>query len=886
MNHPIPMRHWIASLVFLLCLGVRGAEAPPVDLEAWTVALQGDVLRAVAQKDSKGIEARLRLALTELPSRLGLGDPQDVLKRSAAILVLCDQHVAPTNVVHMEALEHQARMLIDLKQIQTAAPVLNQATDLYNQVPELLEGLSMRITEDLVRIHLCAGNPTKALETLFDPSFNSMNLKPAEAIRFRCLIAEAYLDLNARGSEALNRASDLLSEIGDFHDTSPRPDLFEKAQTLHLMGRSLRMMRKPGGAHLLTEEAVKLRRGILHPSHPDLASSQAQLGELTGILGSHSNGIAQLTAALPVLSQSFGPTHLQVLSALRHLSLFSYWSGQASEAQAWTQRLASTEAQRIEETAIVEDESALRYRMQRMEPLLVPGTVARRAPSGLAQASIRFKGVAAQSVLEKRDMDRAKGSPDISAMVDRWEAAVRERAITNRIRLSSGKVAIGVDPEELALERSLAESGFPLGRIRRRLELSSAIVSERIPPNTALVDFINFQEITTPSNAPYRLSAVLHLPGRTPRYIDLPKNAEIPKWVLDYTQALQKGRLSGSKLLELSRSLRISLWDPVEKLLPAGTSNIVICPVGPLGTIPFGSFAKEDSLLGESYSFRYIQSIAQALERTRASPTNRTAALFSAADFDRKPANGKSKRNHWDPLPTSLDEARELERTLSKRGWKTHSSTGLAFTKQAVLSTRSPGILHLSSHGFWQPSVSPYASSPGDREAVRWSMRNNAIVVSGANWLVPAVVDSTPRLSGIWMETPIRGHETEPNPDGYLTAGDLESTDLRDTWLVILSGCETGLGEFEDFEGIYGLQRAALTAGARNILATAWPVWSTTTSKLIPKVVAAGVDSGDLSGALFHSLREAMRHERVDNLTELDKILRRFGPYMLLTREL
>ncbi len=880
------MRRCLRFLLFLFCLGVRGAEALPVDPESWTAALQRDVLEAVDQKDSKGIEARLRLALTELPSRLGLGDPQDVLKRSAAILVLCDQHVAPTNVVHMEALEHRARMLIDLKQIQTAAPVLNQATALYNQVPEPLEELSARITEDLVRIHLCAGNPTKALETLFDPSFNSMNLKPAVAARFQSLIAEAYIDLNARGSEALNRASNLLSAIGEFHKRSRDSDLIEKARVLHLMGRSALMMRSPGVALQLTENALNMRRAILHPTHPDLASSQRQLGELTGILGSHSNGIAQLTAALPVLSQSFGPTHLEVISALRHLSLFSQWNGQPSEAQAWTQRLARAETQLIEETAAVEDESTLRYRMQRMEPLLVPGTVDRNAPSGLALASIRFKGVAAQWVLEKRDMDRAKGSPDISAMVDGWEAAVRERAITNRIRLSLNKVAIGADPEELALELSLADSGFPLGRIRRRLELSSATVSERIPPNTALVDFINFQEITTPSNAPYRLSAILHLPGRTPRYIDLPKNSEIPKWVLAYSQALQKGRLSGSELLELSRSLRTSLWDPVEKLLPAGTSNIVICPVGPLGTIPFGSLAKEDSLLGESYSFRYIQSIAQALERTQASLTNRTAALFSAADFDWKPANGRSRSNRWDSLPTSLDEARELERTLSLKGWKTHSSTGLAFTKQAVLSTRSPGILHLSSHGFWQPSVSPYASSPGDREAVRWSMRNNAIVVSGANWLVPAVVDSTPRLSGIWMETPVRGHETEPNPDGYLTAGDLESTDLRDTWLVVLSGCETGLGEFEDFEGIYGLQRAALTAGARNLLATAWPVWSTTTSKLIPKVVAGGVDSGDLSGALFQCLREAMRHERLDNLTGLDQVLRRFGPYMLLTREL
>ena len=886
MNLLIPMRRWIGIVVFLLGLGVRGADPLPSDLGAWASGLERDVLEAVARKEPKVIEARLRQELARLPSRLGLEDPEDVLKRSAVILVLCDQHLDSKSLVRMDALEHRARILIDLKRVQTAAPLLNQATALFNQVPEPLEGLSMRITEDMTRLYLCAGTPSKALETLFQPGFNSLRLKPEESVRFRSLIAEAYLDLEARGSESLNRASDLLLEIGDFHEAHPETNPIEKAHILHLMGRSLRMMRKPGEAHLLTEEAVKLRRQILHPSHPDLASSQRQLGELAGMLGAHSNGIAQLTRTLPVLRQHFGPTHLEVLSAYRHLALFHHWSGQAADAKVWVETLVRSENQLIEETVSAEDESALRYRVQRMEPMLVPGILDSRGPDGLALASIRFKGLAAQWMSEKQDTERAKSSHELSAWVDRWNEFVRGRVTTNRIRLWNGEGALAAGSEEVALEKALAGKGLPLGRIRRRLEMSTTSVSGRLSPNTALVDYVDHPEITTPSNAPIRLSAILYLPGKPPKYVDLPRNSEIPKWVLAYSEALQKGASSGTGLLELSRSLRTSLWDPVERQLPSGITNIVLCPVGPLGTIPFASLAGTDSLLGESFSFRYIPSIAQALEPAPAATTNRTAALFSSADFDQKPLDGKSKTHHWKALPASLDEARELERTLSMQGWKTHSSTGSAFTKKAVLSTRSPGILHLGSHGIWQPSVSPYASSPGDREAVRWSMLNNAIIVSGANWLVPPVVDPKPRLSGIWMEIPVRGPDSVPNPEGYLTAGDLESADLRGTWLVVLSGCQTGLGEFEEFEGLYGLQRAALTAGARHVLATAWPVWSSTTSKLIPKVVSDGLESGDLPGALFRRLSEAMRHERIDNQTPLDQVLRRYGPYMLISKSL
>jgi hypothetical protein len=247
---------------------------------------------------------------------------------------------------------------------------------------------------------------------------------------------------------------------------------------------------------------------------------------------------------------------------------------------------------------------------------------------------------------------------------------------------------------------------------------------------------------------------------------------------------------------------------------------------------------------------------------------------------------GVSKEPRWKTLPTTLSEGVELKKVLTNRSWSVRLEHGRRFTKQAVLGTQSPGILLLASHGHWFPSVSSYGSSPGDQEAVRWAMRSSFVVMAGANWKVPAVVDTTPRMSGIRMEVPMRTESTDPNPEGYLTAGELEAADLNGTWLVILSGCSTGLGEFGDSDGVYGLQRAALAAGARNVLMTAWPIWSITTSRLLPAIVADGLDSGDLATALSRRIAEAMRHERVDNLTELDKILRRFGPYMLLTREL
>jgi CHAT domain-containing protein len=886
MNLPIPKRLRFGIVVLLHILRALGAEALQPDTETWGATLEQEVIRAVHQGDSKSVENRLRQALAELPSRLGLENPDEVLKRSEAILALCDLHVGPTNAVRISALEHRARMLIDLKQVQSAARLLNLATSLNNQLTEPLEEIAVRISEDIARIHLSAGNPAKALETISQPNFNSSRLRPSEAIRFRSLIAEAYLDLNAQGSEALNRASALLGEIGEFHERNPHGDLIEKAQVLHLMSRSSRMMRAPETALRLAESALEMRVALLRPGHPDIASSLRQLGELNGILGAHSNGIVQLETALPDLRDSFGPTHLEVLSALRHLALFSFWSGRKTETAQWELQLHQAERQLIEETFVSEDEALLRYRIRRMDSMLVPATLDRSGPAGLAIASVRMKGLAAAWAAEQKDLARANFDPKSATDVRNWTESVRQRLVSNRSRMRSGESPLGQSPEELDLEKSLREQGYALGRARRQLALSVGDVSKRLPANSALVDFIDFPEVTTQSNSPIRLAAILYLPGEHPRFIELPENSEIPKRVLRYSEGLRKDRIPASDLLETSRSLRKCLWDPVARHLPAKATNIVLCPVGPLGTISFGSFAREDSLLGEVFSFRYIPSIAQALDTTSGPLRRKTASSFSNADFNWVPPGGKLEEKPWNPIPLTGEEAKDLQRILAQRGWETHSSTGLAFTRKAVLSTRSPGILHFATHGNWFPSVSPYASVPGDREAIRWSMRNSYLVASGANSMVRAVVDNKPRLSGIWMEIPVQGAETEPYPEGYLTAGDLESMDLKDTWLVILNGCSTGLGEFETLEGIYGLQRAVFTAGAQNVLASAWPVRGLISSKLIPQVVGDAVDSGDLRSAFSRRLSEAMRHERVDNLTPLDQVLRRYGPYMLVSKSL
>jgi CHAT domain-containing protein len=123
-----------------------------------------------------------------------------------------------------------------------------------------------------------------------------------------------------------------------------------------------------------------------------------------------------------------------------------------------------------------------------------------------------------------------------------------------------------------------------------------------------------------------------------------------------------------------------------------------------------------------------------------------------------------------------------------------------AATETALKTARAPSILHLATHGFFLDAGATATENP---------LLASGLVLAGAN---------APRPTG---------------DDGVLTALKASGLELAGTRLVVLSACETGLGAISTGDGVYGLRRALVIAGAETLVMSLWQVDDDATRELM-----------------------------------------------------
>ncbi|WP_338378607.1 CHAT domain-containing tetratricopeptide repeat protein [uncultured Flavobacterium sp.] len=172
----------------------------------------------------------------------------------------------------------------------------------------------------------------------------------------------------------------------------------------------------------------------------------------------------------------------------------------------------------------------------------------------------------------------------------------------------------------------------------------------------------------------------------------------------------------------------------------------------------------------------------------------------------------QSDKQSWSYLPATLSEIKSIQLLFKKNNVSYQSLTDSMATEDTIkaIESKSPSVIHIATHGFFFPnSEKNNANSVLKDNIFKFSddpLLRSGLLFYGANYA--------------W----VNGSNPYEEEDGILTALEISNLDLHATDLVILSACETGLGDVNGSEGVYGLQRAFKKAGVSKIIMSLWQV--------------------------------------------------------------
>jgi CHAT domain-containing protein len=266
-------------------------------------------------------------------------------------------------------------------------------------------------------------------------------------------------------------------------------------------------------------------------------------------------------------------------------------------------------------------------------------------------------------------------------------------------------------------------------------------------------------------------------------------------------------------------------------------SHILISPDGQLTLIPFEALRDEqDKFLIQRYAFSYLTSGRDLLRFT--SNNNNASAPVVLADVDynnqtqtvasAKTSGLRGSQNRrsgdlanliFDPLAATKDEAVAIKKVLPNA----KILLGKDATETAIKQLQSPNILHLATHGFFIADIEQNINASLDLELT--PRPKNIIQVENP------LLRSGLALAGFNQ----RKQATNNNDDGVLTALEVAGLDLRSNQLVVLSACDTGKGDVNVGDGVYGLRRALVIAGSQSQVLSLWQVDDAATKELMVK---------------------------------------------------
>ena len=708
---------------------------------------------------------------------------------------------------------------------------------------------------------------------------------------------------------SLNNLASLYVRTGDYARAKP---LFQRALkirenalglnhpdtagSLENLAELYRSMGDYANAEPLYQRALKIYEKTLGPDNPGIAVDLNNRALLCCSVGDYAKAEPLYQRALKIYEKTLGPEHPYTAISLYNLGQLYLLMGDPKEAL----RLAA-QARRVQEKNL-SDILSFTSEQQRLafqkstEPYNLPGTLGNARE--LAEIALRQKGVVLDSLLEDRLVAEASGNPNQREIIERLRTA-KQRLTKLQLEVpkdlsEQAQKQRAVEKERLSTEVEQLEGGLArqvagLGKARRALSVTVQQVQSALPHQAALIELLRYSHYLGKAKAERRYGAIVIGPSGEPIWVPLGNAAEIEKNVGLYQKSV-RGKTDEATLSSVLKALDSQVWAPIEKALPPGTTTVIVSPDAELSFVSFATLlTADDRFVGEKYSIRYVASGRDLLRQAKApAGPEATMRVFANPDFggaaaaqdiDEKNVVALRSGEMRDlqgislpSLPGTEKEAAQLDARAKKSNWQPQTYLGPNATKAELEKVNSPRILHLATHGFFLPEIDLGTPSTGLAPTAAEIPKGKLVNPMHRSGLALAGAQRT-------LQAWAKGEVPPTENDGIVTAEDVGGLKLDSTWLVVLSACDTGGGEARAGEGVMGLRRGFVQAGAQNLLLTLWPISDETTVQIMLDFYDAAFKSGNAPQALADTQRDWLVKLRKEH--GLLEAVRLAGPFIM-----
>ena len=442
-----------------------------------------------------------------------------------------------------------------------------------------------------------------------------------------------------------------------------------------------------------------------------------------------------------------------------------------------------------------------------------------------------FTGIAVQNV---KNLTTQLSTSKDSTLARVWKEYQNNRSLLNKLlSIPIAKRTVKADSlNEIAnqQEKALLRMSADYRKMKEQLNTTWEDVRNNLEPGEAAIEFVRFNDYNSTSTGAASYAAMLVRAQDTmPRFIKLFEEKQL---VAALTTFAYKSPVRGEKTAvhvakgkTVSQNVYKLVWQPLEPYL-AKTKKVFFSPDGILHQLAFAAIPyRKDSFLCDKYSLIQLSSTRQIAVQENKLPLNNTIALFGGINYNKQSTDSSNiiandlyayayqqnrgvETDSFRFLPNTFKEVSVIKKEMSPANKMTVLFTGADATEQAFRQlggNGSPEIIHFATHGFTLPDTSINTDGANSFQLSANPLLRCGLVMAGGNkgW---------------------KGTAAPDEDDGILTGLEISSVPLPNTELVVLSACETGLGQLVGSEGVFGLQRAFKLAGANYVMASLWQV--------------------------------------------------------------